>query len=425
MDQAELIEAKYRVLAPRLDEATLRLWAAAEARSLGRGGVSMVAKAAGVSRTTVYTGLSEIEAASKARLDKGKRRSKAAAQPAAPIGQQRIRAPGGGRKKLVDIDASLLADLDALVEPTSRGDPMSALRWTCKSTTRLAAELAKKGHRVSQRTVCDLLAQLHYSLQSLRKTREGAQHPDRDAQFHYIAAMVAKFQRQRQPVISVDTKKKELIGDFKNAGREWQPQGQPEPVRVHDFIDKDLGKVAPYGVYDLTANVGWVSVGIDHDTAEFAVQSIRRWWFEMGRPRYKQAKRLLITADCGGSNGNRLRLWRLQLQHLADELNLKIQVCHFPPGTSKWNKIEHRMFCHITNNWRGRPLLSRQVVVNLIGSVTTAQGLRVKAGLDENTYEAGIKVSNAELAAIDLKPDEFHGEWNYHIKPRVATRRAP
>lgn len=420
MDQTPTVEAKFKALSPRLDEATLRLWAAAEARSLGRGGVSVVAKVAGLSRTTVYAGLAEIEAAAKA---KGKR-SKAAAQPAGVAAAlKRVRAPGGGRKRLVDIDASLLADLDALVEPTSRGDPMSPLRWTCKSTTKLAAELAASGHRVSQRTVCDLLAQLNYSLQSVRKTREGGQHPDRDAQFQYIATMVGKFQRQRQPVISVDTKKKELIGDFKNAGREWQPQGRPEQVRVHDFIDDELGKVAPYGVYDVTANVGWVSVGIDHDTAEFAVHSIRRWWLEMGRPMYGQAKRLLITADCGGSNGYRVRLWRLQLQRLADELGLQVQVCHFPPGTSKWNKIEHRMFCHITNNWRGRPLLSRQVVVNLIGSVTTDQGLRVKAALDENTYEPGIKVSDADLAAINLKRDEFHGEWNYRVTPRPIGKR--
>jgi hypothetical protein len=420
MNQTPAVEAKFRALSGRLDEATLRLWAAAEARSLGRGGVSVVAKVAGLSRTTVYAGLAEIEAAAKA---KGKGRSKAATQPlVAALAPKRVRAPGGGRKRLVDIDASLLADLDALVEPTSRGDPMSPLRWTCKSTTRLAAELARSGHRVSQRTVCDLLAQLNYSLQSVRKTREGAQHPDRDAQFQYIAAMVTKFQRQRQPVISVDTKKKELIGDFKNTGREWHPQGQPEQVRVHDFIDDELGKVAPYGVYDVTANVGWVSVGIDHDTAEFAVQSIRHWWLEMGRPRYRQAKRLLITADCGGSNGYRVRLWRLQLQRLADELGLEVQVCHFPPGTSKWNKIEHRMFCHITNNWRGRPLLSRQVVVNLIGSVTTDQGLRVKAALDENTYEPGIKVSDSDLAAINLSRDDFHGEWNYRVGPRVTGK---
>jgi Rhodopirellula transposase DDE domain len=421
MDQTPAVEAKFRALSPRLDEAALRLWAAAEARSLGRGGVSVVAKVAGLSRTTVYAGLAEIEAAGKA---KGKR-SKTTTQPALVVAaHKRVRAPGGGRKRLVDIDASLLADLDALVEPTSRGDPMSPLRWTCKSTTRLAAELAASGHRVSQRTVCDLLARLNYSLQSVRKTREGGQHPDRDAQFQYIATMVTKFQRQRQPVISVDTKKKELIGDFKNAGREWQPQGRPEQVRVHDFIDDELGKVAPYGVYDVTANVGWVSVGIDHDTAEFAVHSIRHWWLEMGRPMYKQAKRLLITADCGGSNGYRVRLWRLQLQRLADELDLEVQVCHFPPGTSKWNKIEHRMFCHITNNWRGRPLLSRQVVVNLIGSVTTDQGLRVKAALDENAYEPGIKVSDAALAAINLKRDQFHGEWNYRVMPRMTDKNA-
>ena len=417
MDPTPLLEAKFKALANLLDEATLRLWAGAEARSLGRGGVSVVAKVAGLSRTTVYAGLAEIEAAAK-----GKGRRKATAQLLAAAGPKRIRAPGGGRKRLVDLDASLLADLDALVEPTSRGDPMSPLRWTCKSTTRLAAELGRSGHRVSQRTVCDLLAQLNYSLQSVRKTREGGQHADRDAQFQYIATMVTKFQRQRQPVISVDTKKKELVGDFKNAGREWHPQGQPEQVRVHDFIDDELGKVAPYGVYDLTANVGWVSVGIDHDTAEFAVQSIRRWWLEMGQPMYARAKRLLITADCGGSNGYRVRLWRLQLQRLADELGLEVQVCHFPPGTSKWNKIEHRMFCHITNNWRGRPLLSRQVVVNLIGSVTTDQGLRVKAALDENTYEPGIKVSDTDLAAINLKRDEFHGEWYYRVKPNAAGK---
>ena len=419
MDQTPAIEAKFKALSPRLDEATLRLWAAAEARSLGRGGVSVVAKVAGLSRTTVYAGLAEIEAAGKA---KGKR-SRAAAQPVAAAAPKRVRAPGGGRKRLVDIDASLLADLDALVEPTSRGDPMSPLRWTCKSTTRLAAELGRSGHRVSQRTVCDLLAQLNYSLQSVRKTREGGQHPDRDAQFQYIATMVTKFQRQRQPVISVDTKKKELVGDFRNAGREWHPQGQPEQVRVHDFIDDELGKVAPYGVYDVMANIGWVSVGIDHDTAEFAVHSIRRWWLEMGQPMYARAKRLLITADCGGSNGYRVRLWRLQLQRLADELGLQVQVCHFPPGTSKWNKIEHRMFCHITNNWRGRPLLSRQVVVNLIGGVTTDQGLRVRAALDENAYEPGIKVSDADLAAINLERDEFHGEWNYRVTPRVPGKR--
>jgi Rhodopirellula transposase DDE domain len=328
VDGTEVVEAKYQALAGRLDEATLRLWAAAEAQSLGRGGVSTVAKVAGLSRTTIYAGLAEIEA----RRKTVGARAKAAVAPVVP--SKRVRAPGAGRKKLVDLDATLLADLDALVEPTSRGDPTSPLRWTCKSTTRLAEELARQGHQVSQRTVCELLGQLNYSLQSVRKAREGSHHPDRDAQFQHIAKTVSQYQRQHQPVISVDTKKKELIGDFKNAGREWQPAGQPEKVRVHDFIDPELGKVAPYGVYDVTANVGWVSVGIDHDTAEFAVHSIKRWWLEMGRPLYRKAKRLLITADCGGSNGYRVRLWPLQLQRFADEHGLTVQVCHL--AMSHW-----------------------------------------------------------------------------------------
>jgi transposase len=404
MSVVETVASKFRALEGRLDEAALRLWAAVEARSLGRGGVSAVAKAAGISRTTVYAGLAELE---------GGRR----AMPST-TGKRRIRAPGGGRKKLVTKDETLLEDLDALVEPTARGDPQSPLRWTCKSTTRLAGELVKMGHQVSQRTVCDLLGQLHYSLQSTRKTREGSKHPDRDAQFAYIARLVAQYQAAGDPVISVDTKKKELIGDFKNGGREWRPRGDPEGVRVHDFVDPELGKVAPYGVYDLTANQGWVSVGIDHDTAEFAVESIRRWWREMGKPLYPQAPRLLITADGGGSNGYRVRLWRVELQKLADELPMAIQVCHFPPGTSKWNKIEHRMFCHITNNWRGRPLISRQVVVNLIGSTTSKAGLRIRSELDESTYAPGIKVSDEELATLAIERDDFHGEWNYRIRPR-------
>jgi hypothetical protein len=319
---------------------------------------------------------------------------------------------------LTDKDAQLLHDLDALVEPMSRGDPMSPLRWTCKSTYHLANELKRQGHEVSQRTVCDLLSQMSYSLQSTRKTREGGRHEDRDAQFAHIAKMVADYQAAGEPVISVDTKKKELIGDFKNAGREWHPQGTPEEVRVYDFIDPELGKVAPYGVYDLTANTGWVNVGIDHDTAEFAVESIRRWWREMGQAVYQRPGRLLITADCGGSNGYRVRLWRRELQTLADELQLQIQVCHFPPGTSKWNKIEHRMFCHITANWRGRTLVSRQVVVNLIGSTTTHEGLRINAALDEKIYMPGIKISDEELAMLAIERDEFHGEWNYRLMPR-------
>jgi len=411
MEDTGVIQSKYRALAGRLDEATLRLWAAVEARALGRGGVSMVAKAIGMSRTTIYAGLEELEAP----------KVRSASTPSSSgdgSGKRRIRAKGGGRKKLSDKDATLLRDLDALVEPTARGDPMSPLRWTCKSTPRLAQDLTKLGHEVSQRSVCDLLAQLNYSLQSTRKTREGGQHADRDAQFHHIASMAAQYQAAGDPVISVDTKKKELIGDFKNGGREWRPKGDPEPVRVHDFIDPELGKVAPYGVYDIATNQGWVSVGIDHDTAEFAVESIRRWWKEMGCPHYPRARRLLITADCGGSNGYRVRLWPLQLQKLADEVNLVIQVCHLPPGTSKWNKIEHRMFCHITNNWRGRPLVSREVVVNLIGSTTTDSGLRIRSQLDENSYQAGIKVSDEELAEMAIERDEFHGEWNYRLRPR-------
>lgn len=408
---AETISAKYQALSARLDEATLRAWAATEARSLGRGGVSLVAKATGLSRTTIHAGLADLKAMSAIPVS-------GSADPT------RVRAVGGGRKKLTDKDASLLRDLDALVEPTTRGDPMSPLRWTCKSTHRLAEELKRQGHQVSQRTVCDLLGQAGYSLQSTRKTREGGQHEDRDEQFAHIAQTVAAYQAEGDPVISVDTKKKELIGDFKNAGREWQPKGEPEQVRVHDFIDPELGKVAPYGVYDLTANTGWVSVGIDHDTAEFAVESIRRWWREMGTPTYPHAHRLLITADCGGSNGNRVRLWRRELQKLADEMRLTVQVCHLPPGTSKWNKIEHCMFCHITANWRGRPLHSRQVVVNLIGSTTTQNGLRIRADIDENTYAKGIKISDEELATLAIERDEFHGEWNYRLLPRNSHVQA-
>ena len=408
MVDAKTIETKYQALSSRLDEASLRIWAAAEARSLGRGGVSVVAKAVGMSRTTIHAGLAELKVDTPA----------AALPPGKTMARKRVRVAGGGRKKLTQKDASLLSDLDALVEPSTRGDPMSPLRWTCKSTHRLAAELKAKGHEVSQRTICDLLTQMHYSLQSTRKTREGGKHEDRNAQFLHIAKTVAQYQESGDPVISVDTKKKELIGDFKNAGQEWQPQGQPEQVRVYDFIDKELGKVAPYGVYDLTQNNGWVSVGIDHDTAEFAVQSIRRWWLEMGQAAYGQSPRLLITADCGGSNGYRVRLWRRELQKLADEQQLSIQICHFPPGTSKWNKIEHRMFCHITANWRGRPLTSREVVVNLIGCTTTAQGLRIQASLDESLYAAGIKVTDEELEALSIERDEFHGEWNYKLLPR-------
>ena len=398
------LRQKYGALKGCLDEGRLRLWAAAEARSLGHGGVARVAGVTGLSRRTLHRGLAELEAA----------KGRAPVLPAA-----RVRAPGGGRKKLMQRDPKLLEDLEALVEPHTRGHPESPLRWTCKSTTKLAAELNRGPRRVSQRSICTLLAELNYSLQAVRKRREGVQHPDRDAQFAHLNQRVSEFQAAGQPVISVDTKKKELIGDFAQKGREWHPQGQPEEVRVHDFQDPDLGKVAPYGVYDLKANQGWVSVGIDHDPAEFAVATIRRWWREMGQGLYPQARRLLITADGGGSNGYRTRLWKLELQRLAEELDLEISVCHFPPGTSKWNKIEHRMFCHITQNWRGRPLVSRQAVVALIGSTTTQTGLTIKAALDTRKYAAGVKVTRRQMASLRLKPDSFHGEWNYTLLPKL------
>ena len=404
MGDLSTIEAKCLARSGRLDEATLRMWAATETRSLGRGGVRAVAKAIGMSRTTIHAGRAELKAASATPVVKRETRP-------------RIRAGGGGRKRLTAKDADLLRDLDALVEPTTRGDPMSPLGWTCKRTYRLAEELQQQGHEVSQRSVCDLLTQMEYRLQSTRKTREGGQHEDRDAQFAHIARTVAEYPMTGDPVVSVDTEKKALIGDFKDAGKQWQPKGTPEEVRVPDFIDPELGKGAPHGVYDLTANAGWVNVGIDHDAAEFAVESIRRWWRETGEATYPRAARVLITADCGGSKGHRVRLWRRALQKLADESMLKVQICHFPPGTSKWNKIEHRMCCHITANWRGRRLISRQVLVDLIGSTTTGDGLRIKAGLDENTYAKGIKVIDEELATLAIERDEFHGEWNDRLSP--------
>ena len=400
------ISAKYEQLAPYLNEKTRRIWAATEALSLGRGGISAVASATGLSRATIHTAMGEL---------------KAAAAPTAPVVKEpRVRRQGGGRKRLTATDLTLLNDLESLVEPVTRGDPESSLRWTCKSTSKLAAELLELGHQVSPRTVYSLLDQLDYSLQANRKTQEGNNHPDRDAQFRHIAELVKRFQAEGQPVISVDAKKKELIGAFYNKGREWFPQGQPERVRVHDFIDPELGKVTPYGVYDMAANQGWVSVGIDHDTAAFAVATIRQWWQVMGRPLYPQATALLVTADGGGSNGSRTRLWKFELQQLADELGITIHVCHFPPGTSKWNKIEHRMFCHISQNWRGRPLTSRQVVLNLISQTTTDQGLAIQAALDENRYATGIAVPDDLFDAIALERDAFHGDWNYRINPRTV-----
>jgi hypothetical protein len=400
------VRQKYEALAPLLHEKARRCWAACEAAALGRGGISLVASATGFSRPAIRRGIAELHAPSDGTRD-------------ADRSGPRIRRPGGGRPCLTTTDRSLLHDLQHLVDPATRGDPMSPLRWTCKSTRHLAEALAGLGHDVSHQTVARLLTDLGYSLQANRKTEEGKDHPDRNAQFEHINQKVRSFQRRGQPVVSVDTKKKELVGNYKQAGPEWQPKGKPEEVKSKDFPDKELGKVSPYGVYDLTANQGWVNVGITHDTAEFAVESVRRWWGRMGRKAYPDATELLITADSGGSNGSRSRLWKVCLQRLADEGGLKISVCHFPPGTSKWNKIEHRLFCHITENWRGRPLVSHEVVVSLIGSTKTRTGLRVEADLDTNRYETGIKVTDAELEAVRLKKDKFHGEWNYKVIPHV------
>jgi hypothetical protein len=399
-----LLRQKYELLSPVMNEKVQRQWAATEALTRPRGGISLVAQATGLSRTTIAAGIREL------RADRPP-----AAPGAAPA--ERVRRLGGGRWPVIQHDPAVLQALEALVEPTTRGDPQSPLRWTCKSTRRLAAELQRQGHALSHQTVALLLHALGYSLQGNRKTQEGASHPDRNAQFEHISRRVKAFQRRNQPVISVDTKKKELVGDFANKGQEWQPVGQPEKVRTQDFPDKALGKVIPYGVYDPTANAGWVRVGVDHDTAEFATESIRRWWEEMGQARYRQAKELLVTADGGGSNGSRSRLWKVGLQQLADRIGLRISVCHFPPGTSKWTKIEHRLFCHITKNWRGRPLVSRAVVVNLIANTTTEAGLEIQAALDLNSYETGVKVSDEALAKVKLKKAQFHGEWNYTISP--------
>jgi hypothetical protein len=400
----EAVRTKYQLLQPLMTERLRRQWAASEALSLGRGGVRIVAEATGLSRTTIWAGRKELR--------------RRAEQPGDELSPERVRAPGGGRHLIEHNDATLVAALLALVEASTRGDPQSPLCWTSKGTRKLAEELSAQGHTVSHQTVAAVLSDQGYSLQANRKTREGDDHPDRDAQFKYINRRVRAFQAGGQPVISVDAKKKELVGDFRNSGREWRPRGRPEEVRAKDFPDKQLGKVIPEGVYDLGRNEGWVSVGVDHDTAEFAVASIRRWWQEMGSAVYPDADRLLITADAGGSNGYRSRLWKVELQGLSDDLDLRISVCHFPPGTSKWNKIEHRMFCHITQNWRGRPLRSRGIAVNLIGHTTTKSGLRIEAEMDANAYRTGIKVSDEELAAIHLERASFHGEWNYTITPR-------
>lgn len=399
-----ILRRKYRSVRAVLTERSRRIWAASEAVALGHGGIGFVEKATGISRSTISRGMRELEA--------GRRPARAVLPP------ERCRRAGGGRKRTVAKDPQLLTDLDALLEPTASGAPNAPLRWTSKSVRHLAAELQAGGHDVSYRLVKDLLHAADYSLQANRKTREGPQHPDRDAQFAYVNAQVERFQRQHRPAISVDTKKKELVGEFKNAGREWQAKGQPVPVRVHDFLIPEQGKAIPYGVYDLTRNEGWVSVGIDHDTASFAVHAIGRWWRLMGRPAYPDTPALLITADAGGSNGPRVRLWKWALHQFATRTGLAITVCHFPPGTSKWNKIEHRLFSHIAMNWRGKPLVDLVTIVSLIGDTRTAAGLRVRSEIDRGRYPMGVAISDAQLSQINLTPHAFHGDWNYTIRPR-------
>ena len=398
MASEDEVKRRFAQLEGWLDERSRRLWAAAESAAHGRGGISLVARASGVSRRAIAVGLAEL-----------KQKPDHCVRTRRPIRQK-----GGGRKKTSLKDPNLLLDLENLVEPVTRGDPQSPLRWTCKSVRNLADELRAQGHQVSHMLVADLLHEQKYSLQANRKTKEGSSHPDRNAQFEYINAKASEFLKRGQPAISVDTKKKEQVGDYKNEGREWRPKGQPESVQVHDFAKQ---KDAPYGVYDLGQNAGWVSVGTDHDTSAFAVESIRRWWNMMGRETYPGAQQLLITADSGGSNGSRVRLWKLELQKLADETGLAISVCHFPPGTSKWNKIEHRLFSFITKNWRGKPLVSHEVIVNLIAATATRTGLRVQSQLDTGKYPKGVKVGKQEFATIQLRPDTFHGEWNYAIIP--------
>lgn len=392
---------KYRALCGVLDERGRRVWAAAEASSLPYGGVSLVAKATGLSRTTIHAGIRE--------LQESRRK---------PLAAGRSRRAGGGRKALTLHNPDLPQALEKLVEPTTRGDPESPLRWTLKSTRRLAEELNRQGYRIGERKVADLLHRLGYSLQANAKTLEGRQHPDRNAQFEYVNAQSKKFLAQGRPVISVDTKKKELVGNYSNPGQEWQPQGEPEKTLLHDFPDKKLGKVIPYGIYDIGRNQGWVSVGIDHDTSEFAIDSILAWWRYMGRKTYPQARELLILADAGGSNASRSRLWKVGLQRLANLTGLHIQVSHFPPGTSKWNKIEHRMFSFISQNWRGRPLISYQTIVDLIANTTTKTGLTIKARVTRKTYPTGIEIPDSEMAKLNLKPAAFHGDWNYSLLPQ-------
>jgi hypothetical protein len=402
MIDEQMIRYDYAVLQPNLNERGRRLYAAAQAHVLGYGGIAAVARATGLAPSTIGRGLKELASG--------------------VVATGPVRRPGGGRKKLVDHDATLLTNLLRLVEPATLGDPERPLKWVSKSYAKLAAALQAMGHKVSPQTVRRLLEQIGYSRQGNSKADEGRQHPDRDAQFEHINKRVLEFQAEQQPVISVDTKKKELIGNFKQAGTDYRPQGSPLRVNVHDFQDKTLGKAIPYGVYDVTDNSGWVSVGVTHDTAQFAVNAIRRWLEKMGRARYPGARRLMITADCGGSNGARVRLWKIELQKLADETGLTLCVCHYPPGTSKWNKIEHRMFCQISQNWRARPLTSRMAVVELIAATTTKTGLRVACALDTTDYAKGIRVKKAEMRTLSITGDSFHPEWNYTISPRLQHR---
>jgi len=401
MTPAQVIRTKYRALLPTLTERSRRVWAATEAGALGRGGIAVVRRATGLAFNTIARGMRDVS--QKTRL--------------AP---DRVRQPGGGRKKATALHPALGRALDRLVDPTTRGDPESPLRWTCKSTRRLAAELATQGYGVSHTLVATLLAEQGYRLQANQKTKEGTHHPDRNAQFEHINRKVIAQLRRRQAAISVDTKKKELVGPFKNGGREWRPQGQPARVNVHDFPDPRKGKAIPYGVYDLGRNVGWVSVGVDHDTATFAVHTIRRWWGQMGHTSYPRATSLLIIADSGGSNGTRVRLWKWELQRLANRLGLPISVCHLPPGTSKWNKIEHRLFSFISQNWRGKPLLTHATIVQLIARTTTTTGLKVRCVLDTGKYPPNTGVSPAQMASLHVKPDPFHGDWNYTVHPQTS-----
>ena len=396
---AKRLKAKYKALAPVLNERARRIWAATEAREAGRGGITLVSRATKISYSTIVRGLHELTSGEEAESG-------------------RVRRRGAGRKRALEKDPHLLADLEALVEPTASGDPESPLRWTSKSVRTLAEHLQLRGHEVSHQLVAELLSGAGYSLQGNRKTREGTEHPDRDEQFRYMNRQVKRLQADGQPVISVDTKKKELVGEFKNTGKQWRPKDNPDLVRVHDFLIPENGKAIPYGVYDLTRNAGWVSVGIDHDTASFAARTILRWWRKMGHPVYPRANALLITADAGGSNGPRVRLWKWELQQLANRTGLSITVCHFPPGTSKWNKIEHRLFSYISTNWRGQPLVSLAVIVSLIASTRTAGGLRVRSELDRHSYPDGREVSDQLMSEIELERHRFHGDWNYTIHPQ-------